>query len=92
MIYDGGGYSVHGQTTNELFMSSLVQVVFSSVSFKWAGFRRKLGIGKDRELSLLMMAPKMDILAIIMRKIGQWHERRNKTLRYRYLTLCEIVV
>ena len=73
-------------------MSSLVQVVFSSVSFKWAGFRRKLGIGKDRELSLLMMAPKMDILAIIMRKIGQWHERRNKTLRYRYLTLCEIVV
>ena len=50
---------MHGQTTNELFMSSLVQVVFSaSVLFMGTGFQHKLGIGKDRELSLWMMAPK----------------------------------
>ena len=60
---------MHGQTTNELFMSSLVQVVFSSpVLFMGAGFQRILGIGKDRKLSLLRMAPMIDILTIVFDK------------------------
>ena len=59
-----------------------LQTSFSwAVLFKWfffsfvhgGWFSAQIGIGKDRKLSLLRMARMIDILAIIMRVIDQWH-------------------
>ena len=63
-------------------MSSLVQVVFSSpVSFKWAGFQRKLVIWKKLR-SVVVDDGTYDRYSdkCIWKKIDQWHERRSKTL------------